>query len=807
MNFNVKGKLNKVIVTGKVCSRNSFYLNKRRKKIKETAIFFESKAGADLAGNIFYLLKELSNKEYEKFQSYLGVDASSKERIRGMIEKYQIRNVILVDMNSKRHLELLATAKYIVNDTSFPTWFYKRPEQVYLNTWHGTPLKHMGYEVENRAFAMGNIQKNFQCADYLLYPNDYMKEKMIHAYYLDNTYQGKILCEGYPRNAIFYQKERAEVIRKELELTKKQVIVYMPTWRGTLTQNNNTEQIEACACNFAMLDKLLNENQVFYVKFHVFLQGCFDFSEYKHIRPFPEGYETYDFLNSADVLVTDYSSVFFDFANTRKKIILFTYDRKDYLDERGLYIPLDSLPFPQAQNVTELSEELKRPKLYDDLEFLERFCTYDNIDAANKIARHVFLHQKVCKEEKAKDNGKQNILVYCSNLAKNGITTSMLNLLNLVDREKANYYFFFKQNQFTKNPMRLSVLPSGTGIMPLCGSTIEWNWMEAIYHKLYFRFNKDYKFLQKRLNQLYQREFDKRFHNVPIDKVVHFTGYAPDITLYLQQSKAPKVIFAHNDMYEEYKEKQNFNLNILRHAFESYDKIIAVSQATKDSIKKIGDFMDKVVVLQNAHNVEGILEKAVQPFVMEEETELSVSYEEFTKMLTGDSMKFITIGRFSPEKGHLKLMSAFNKFHKKHPDTKLIIIGGYGVLFQKTVEYSKKLECAKDIYIVKSTSNPFTILKECDLFLLPSDREPLGLVMLEADTLGVPIVATDIPGSGDFIKEHQGYLVENSEKGLLKGMEEFLEGKVKPLTISFTEYNQTIVKQFEELLTIHNGTE
>ena len=790
------------MATGKNCSRNSYYLKQRKRPIKEHAILFESKAGADLAGNIFYLIKELSKQEYQKFQCYLNVNETSKDRIQKMLQKYQITNVILVDMNTKKYLELLATAKYLVNDTSFQTWFYKRTEQVYLNTWHGTPLKHMGYEVVNRAFAMGNIQKNFQIADYLLYPNDYMKEKMIHAYYLENTYQGNILCEGYPRNATFYQTERASKLRKELNLTEKQVIVYMPTWRGTLTENNNTEQIEACACHFAMLDKLLDDSQIFYVKFHVFLQNCFDFSEYKHIKPFPEGFETYDFLNCSDVLVTDYSSVFFDYANTRKKIILFTYDRKDYLDERGLYIPLDSLPFPQAENVTDLSKELKQPKNYEDAEFLANYCTYDNADAANKIARHVFLGEKVCKEEKAKGNGKQNILVYCSNLAKNGITTSLLNLMSQVDKEKANYFFFFKQSQFTNCPLRLTALPEHTGLLPLCGSTIEWKWTEAIYHKLYFRFNKDTKFIRKRMDRLYARDFDKRFHSVRIDKIVHFTGYAPDITLFLQQSNAPKVIFAHNDMYEEYQEKKNFHLNILRHAFETYDKIIAVSDATKDSIKKIGPFEHKTVVLQNAHNVEGILEKSKLPFVMEDETQLNVPYEEFTQMLSGDAKKFITIGRFSPEKGHLKLMSAFSTYHKTHKDTKLIIIGGYGTLFDQTVAFAKKLDCSNDIYIVKSTSNPFTILKQCDLFLLPSDREPLGLVLLEADTLGVPIVATDIPGSGDFLKLHHGYLVENSEQGLLDGMEAFHSGKVPPLNISFTEYNKSIVKQFEELLTI-----
>ena len=93
-------------------------------------------------------------------------------------------------------------------------------------------------------------------------------------------------------------------------------------------------------------------------------------------------------------------------------------------------------------------------------------------------------------------------------------------------------------------------------------------------------------------------------------------------------------------------------------------------------------------------------------------------------------------------------MDAFAKFAKKQADVYLIIIGGYGVLYRETVEYATSLPCADRIVIVRAISNPFTILRECDLFLLPSTREPLGLVLLEAATLKVPIVATDIPGSG-----------------------------------------------------------
>ena len=793
----LKGKIRKIRSTAKNCCRNGYFIKNQKRPIQEKTILFESKNGDDLAGNIFYLLKEMSS--YNDFTCYLVVRQNSLAKITAMLERYQVTGVKFVYFNSKPYYQMLALAKYIVNDTSFPTWFGKREGQVYLNTWHGTPLKKMGYEVENRAFAMGNVQKNFQIADYLLYPNDYMKEKMLNAYYLNNTYLGKVLCEGYPRNSVFFYPDRANMIREELGLVGKNISVYMPTWRGTLSNKHNTEQLEAAVCNFTLLDEMMDDNQVMYVKFHLFLNNSFDFSSYRHIKPFPLGYETYDFLNIADVLVTDYSSVFYDFANSRKKIVLFTYDRADYLDERGLYVPLDELPFPQVETAKALAEELKKPKEYDDTEFLKKYCTYDNKDAVTKIAKHIFVGQKVCKEENAGGNGKENVLVYCSNLAKNGITTSMLNLFSMVDREKANYYFFFKQNQFKNFPLRLNTLPDHTGILPLSGSTIEWNFFEAVCHKLYYRMNLDLPMFRKRMNRLYQRDFEKRFGTIKLDKIIHFTGYAPDITLYLQQSKAPKVIFAHNDMFDEYKEKKNLHLNILKHAYEEYDKIVTVSGAVRDSINKVGHYGDKVIVLQNAHNDKSILERAQLPFTVDEETKISVPLEEFEEMLASDCRKFITIGRFSHEKGHMKLISAFEKFHQSHPDTKLIIVGGYGNLYNKTVKFAQSTECAQDIYIVKSVSNPFPILQRCDLFILPSDREPLGLVLLEADTLDVPIVATDIPGSGDFLREHKGYLVENSEKGLVDGMESYMKGNVKPLHISFDEYNASILNEFDHL--------
>lgn len=95
------------------------------------------------------------------------------------------------------------------------------------------------------------------------------------------------------------------------------------------------------------IDKRLRDDQIFYVNLHNFLNAELEYEGYRHIRPFPKEYETYEFLSIADCLVTDYSSVFFDFANTRRKIVLFAYDEDEYFATRGCTWIMKNCRFPK----------------------------------------------------------------------------------------------------------------------------------------------------------------------------------------------------------------------------------------------------------------------------------------------------------------------------------------------------------------------------------------------------------------------------------------------------------------------------
>ncbi len=142
------------------------------------------------------------------------------------------------------------------------------------------------------------------------------------------------------------------------------------------------------------LDSGLKDDQVLYVNFHPILHGAVQLDAYQHILPFPTEVSNYEFLNCADALITDYSSVFFDFSLTKKPIILFMYDYDTYLADRGLYMDVRSLPFRQIYKTDELVECLRSGAClqddYSDTEYYHTFSKYDSLDVSEKLLKLAF---------------------------------------------------------------------------------------------------------------------------------------------------------------------------------------------------------------------------------------------------------------------------------------------------------------------------------------------------------------------------------------------------------------------------------
>lgn len=500
----------------------------------------------------------------------------------------------------------------------------------------------------------------------------------------------------------------------------------------------------------------------------------------------------------ADCLITDYSSVFFDFANTKRKIILFAYDKEEYFKDRGTYFDFESLPFPIVKDIEELLYEMNCDKNYDDQIFLEKYCTFDNMITTKKICEHVFLNKKVCREETV-GNKKENVLIVAGSLAKNGITTALVNLLNNIDREKRNYYLLFKREEVSSEPERINTIPQGVNYIPLMCDQKYTFFERLTYEKFCKQQNPDEEF-PNILHRLFQREIDRYYWGANFSHVIQFDGYGKNVTMLLGEMQASKTIFVHNDMLNEMATKHYQHRPTLKYAYRLYDKVAVVSQDIIQPTIEISEKSENVVVVNNLEDPDGIKIRAEQDIVFENDTECrTYNPGGIEGVLRCGGKKFISIGRFSPEKSHARLLEAFDLFCEKYPDTQLIIIGGHGNLYNSTVKFVKKMKFYRNITIIKSIRNPMPILKRCDLFVLSSLYEGLPMTIKEADILGVPVISTDIPGPRSFLKQYHGYLCENSVEGLIQGMNDFMNGKVKTLTIDYAEYNQNALKEFENL--------
>lgn len=781
------------------CNYIKYY---KRCKINEKMILIEAQQGKEFNGNMYYIAKELAtNEEYKEYEIYMSIVKAKKEEARRFFENKNINNIKFVETNTAKYYKIISSAKFLINDNTFLPFFIKKDEQVYFNTWHGTPLKSLGKKIKNDLHNIGNTQRNFLMSDYLLYPNEYTRDHMLEDYMITNLARNNnVVLEGYPRNTAFFDDTMKNEIKEKYNLQNKQVIAYMPTWRGTLSGQNSNIQEMNLEYIFEEMEDRLKENQIFFVNLHPIEKASVDFSKYKKVKPFPAEYETYEFLNVADVLVTDYSSVFFDFLNTGKKVILYAYDKESYLADRGLYMKLEELPFPIVEKIKDLIKEINTEKNYDDSEIKNMFCKFDRKDSSKLLCEKIIKNKDVdIKIEPIIGNEKKNILIYGGRLACNGITTSLKNLITSIDRNKNNYYVVVETNSVKKDISQLQEISQYVDYIPMKGR-MNLTLTQKILFYLYKHKMINTKIYLKFTENAYKLDIKRVFPNFKIDAMVHFSGYGYKKILLFSQMQCKKTIFAHSDMYKEATAKGNISLDILKYAYNKYDKIALVTEDLIEPISKIVNLPEKYCVVHNIIEYKRVLDLAQKEVGFDSTTKSTVDLKRLNEILNSKSKKFITIGRFSKEKGHERLIKAFEKLWQKDNSIYLIIIGGMGVEYNNILGQVENSVCKSNIIIIKYVSNPYAILKRCDYFILPSFYEGFGIVIAEADILGKPVVSTDVVGPAKFMKKYGGRLVENTEEGVYKGLELLYDNKVKTMGVDFEKYNQDAIKEFENLL-------
>ena len=252
-------------------------------------------------------------------------------------------------------------------------------------------------------------------------------------------------------------------------------------------------------------------------------------------------------------------------------------------------------------------------------------------------------------------------------------------------------------------------------------------------------------------------------------------------------------------MREEIKSKANQRRDVLKYAYGAFDNVAVVSRGIADSVLYFNK-KAHVVVAENLIDHEKVREKALLPVTFNDDTTSTVGLKELNRILSGGFKIFVSVGRFSVEKGHMRLIEAFLRIYEKNHDAYLILIGGHGILYDEIEKHVGGLPCSGHIILIRSMVNPYAVIKRCSYLVLSSFYEGFGLVLAEGDICRIPVISTDIDGPRYFMKENGGHLVENSTEGIYKGMCDLLDGKVKVMNVDYEAYNANALNQFYSLL-------
>jgi CDP-glycerol glycerophosphotransferase len=789
-------------------------------KIQNNVILYETFHGKAMTDSPYAIFKKLINDpNYRDYKHVWALD--SHENVYASAYKDQ-KNVEFVRVHSDQYIRYLTSAKYLINNTTFPTYFQKKEGQVYVNTWHGTPLKTLGKDMLGGIGQHKNIQRNLLHSDYILNPNQYTADVLVNSHDLEGVYNGKIVVEGYPRIDLTLHANKEEMKKMLSNIVQvdfnKKIILYAPTWRGEVHSVSDTVE-EINTVIHQLVDKLPSEYQLL-LKVHTLTYNRIKENDKLKNICIPDWVDTNELLSVVDILITDYSSLFFDFLVTKKPIIFYMYDRVLYEEERGLYLNLDLLPGPICTNTNDVLNMITNLKsLSEDYQdryqaMLAEYCTADD-GYATKRNIDIIFHSKDSNKVFQVRNDKINMLFYCGGFLNNGITNSAINLFNHIDYSKYNVAIIDKGKHNDTSGKNFNQVNDNVKKFFRVGrmnATIT----EFIIHHLIMKKGLRYKKLHKYIPvSLYKREIERLLGNVKFDIVVDFSGYVPFWSLLFAFGDFPKKnIYQHNDMMAEYHKKINnkykhqLNLNIIFPLYQYFDKVISVAEHTRNiNIENLKDFIpeEKAVYVHNCIDPEKVLKQMNEGEIFRQgQSEFllvnnSVKGGKLTingiAMPMKENINFVSMGRLSPEKDQKKQIRAFSKIAHLHENVRLFIIGE-GVLEAELKGLSAKLGLGEKVIFTGQLSNPFYFIQKCDCFILSSNHEGQPMVLLEALVLGIPIISTDIPGSRSVLKDGYGELVENSENGLIKGIEKFLTTNIPSKKFNYVDYNKEALKMF-----------
>ncbi|MDV7693658.1 CDP-glycerol glycerophosphotransferase family protein [Pediococcus parvulus] len=374
--------------------------------IKRHLIIFESFNGQDVSDNPAAIYQELvlTHPEYAP-SLFFGIKGRRFEEVKRTYPEIQI-----LKRWSFKWIWTVARAEYWVFNSRMPLWWHKNRGTTYVQTWHGTPLKKLGVDIENVEIP-GTTTTEYHAAfkkesarwDYLIAPNSYSEAIFKRAFGFNN----KFIRSGYPRNDVLYLDNNLDTIRhlklKILGDSDAKVVLYAPTWRDDEFIYKGRYRFDL-PFDLKKFFSLVSRDTILIIRPHYLVKDHIDIRGFeKRVRILADTDINQLYLIS-DLLITDYSSVMFDFANLHRPMLFFPYDLDHYAGKlRGFYFNyLEECPGPIVTTSTEFYKQLSVFDFegtfanYDRQfnEFQKKFTSWEKGTAAKQVIKAIGIYEE-----------------------------------------------------------------------------------------------------------------------------------------------------------------------------------------------------------------------------------------------------------------------------------------------------------------------------------------------------------------------------------------------------------------------------
>ena len=592
--------------------------------VDEQVVLYEARDGQSMTDSPLAIFRYLStHAQYQYLKHVWVVTDDSPDNLAKMVANIPVdmqEKIIWVKRNTIAYAKWLLKAKFLITNSTFQSFWHKKPGQVYLNTWHGTPLKYMGYDIPGSKTSLKNVQRNLLMADYIISPNAHTSHIFLDRYKLNGLYQGEVLESGYPRIDLTYAKEQESTLAYlqqsgvQIDVTQP-IVMYTPTWKGT-SITNPSGSINQVYEEIKQL-KQLNPDKNILVKVHPYAYPLA--KRHEGLRPYlvPDEMDANLILGVTDILITDYSSIFFDYLVTDKPVIFYTWDHELYSSYRGMYFDDNELPGPILDDIETVGHALQHADQINEQyqhkyqQLKEKIVPYDDGQVTARIVQTVFNQQSVPRIKHIQASGldKTKLLIYPGGMGNNGITTSAINLSHNIDYDKYDVTYLLWDNDNEEIINNVAQLDKHVRIMYRFGVTAltrPENRQDRYIVEHGIKTWSDTNIPKAG----YRREADRLFNSVQFDTLIDFSGYSFNGSkLFAVMPRKQLVVYQHNDLYVDSQKVINGKrvhakkLGALFTLYQVFDKIVSVSETLKQiNEKKLAKYVrpEQMVAVPNS---------------------------------------------------------------------------------------------------------------------------------------------------------------------------------------------------------------